>query len=99
MPMHGSDSYSTDFCPHKIKYPHKTLKSGLFYRAFDLFAKPTQTRRGVINKEELKRSLVQFGSSVASEKEINKLIDTLPISEDGACSEFDYMKHINMFMG
>jgi Ca2+-binding EF-hand superfamily protein len=64
-----------------------------------LFAKPTQTRRGVINKEILKQALIQFGSSVASEKEINKLIDSLPTSENGAYSDFDYLKHINMFMG
>ena len=64
-----------------------------------MFAKPLQTRKGVVNREVLRQVLVEYGSSAASEKEIAKLIEMLPSSEGGAADEFDYLKHINQFMG
>ena len=68
-------------------------------RAFDMFAKPVQGRKGSVNKDVLRHALLQYGSSVASEKEIHKLVDMLPASEGGATNEFDYAKHVNLFMG
>lgn len=68
-------------------------------RAFDLFAKPTQTRRGTVNKDVLRQALLDYGTSAASEKEISKLVDTLPTADEAGANEFDYLKHINMFMG
>lgn len=64
-----------------------------------MFAKPMQTRKGVINKDILRQALMQYGSSAATEKEINKLIEMLPSSDGTTSDEFDYNKHINAFMG
>jgi hypothetical protein len=64
-----------------------------------MFAKPTQTRKGVVNKELLRQALVQYGRSAATEKEITKLVEMLPSSEGGTSDEFDYAKHITQFMG
>jgi hypothetical protein len=68
-------------------------------RAFDMFAKPIQSRKGVINKDVLRQALLEYGSSAASEKEIHKLVELLPACEGGATNEFDYAKHVNLFMG
>lgn len=63
-----------------------------------MLAKGTQSRKGVVNKELLHQALVQYGSSVATEKEIAKLMEALPVSEGSSSNEFDYAKQISQFM-
>jgi hypothetical protein len=66
-------------------------------RAFDLFARATQKRPGVINKEILEQALLQYCAGVATDKEIHQLIDHLPFSEN-AYQEFDYATHVSSFL-
>lgn len=65
--------------------------------AFDVFARGTQTRNGVINKEILQQNLIQYGISAASERDIEKLVASLPCA-DNTVNEFDYVKHIATFL-
>jgi calmodulin len=67
-------------------------------RAFNLFAKKTNSRTGIIHKVALQTALQQYGSSVASAREIVKLVDSLPVCE-GSDGDFDYAKHIQTFVG
>ena len=55
-------------------------------------------RKGVVDKDLLRQALVQYGSSVASEQEISKLIDALPMPEGDTSNEFDYAKHIAQYL-
>jgi hypothetical protein len=66
-------------------------------RAFDLLARKTHGRPGIINKHALQQVLQQYGSSVASPKEIEKLVERLPEC-DGLDGDFDYEKHIRTFI-
>lgn len=66
--------------------------------AFDMFARPTQLRKGTVDKGVLRQALVQYGSSTATEAEIVKLIDSLPMSEGDTSNEFDYAKHISQYL-
>lgn len=66
-------------------------------RAFDLFARATQTRPGVINKDILEHALLQYGTGTAAPKEIRKLIEHMPIAEN-AYQEFDYGAHVAAFL-
>lgn len=65
--------------------------------AFDVFARGTQTRHGVIDKDILQQSLIQYGISAASERDIEKLVASLPCA-DNSVNEFDYVKHIATFL-
>eukprot|EP00892_Ulva_mutabilis_P010757 jgi/Ulvmu1/8053/UM004_0290.1 len=65
--------------------------------AFDLFARGSQARQGVIDKDILQQNLIQYGLSAASEREIQKLIASLPCA-DNSVNEFDYVKHIATFL-
>jgi hypothetical protein len=66
-------------------------------RAFDLFARATQKRPGVINKEVLEKALLQYGTGVATPREIHQLVEHLPIA-DNACQDFDYATHVSSFL-
>jgi Ca2+-binding EF-hand superfamily protein len=69
----------------------------LWCSAFDLFARGTQTRAGVINKDILEQALLQYGASVAQPKEIQKLVEFLPVAES-SYHEFDYASHVSTFL-
>ena len=79
-----------------VMWLHGTLR-WIPCRAFDLFARATQTRAGVINKEILEAALLQYGSSVATKKEIQKLVELLPVA-DNSYQEFDYATHVSTFL-
>lgn len=67
-------------------------------RAFDLFGKNTQSRRGVIDKDLLREALVQYGGDAATPKEIHKLVESLPSADSHGSNEFDYLKHVSSLM-
>ena len=64
-------------------------------RAFDLFGKDSGSRPGVVGIDVLRKSLEQYGGGAATNQEIAKLLQALPLT---AHQEFDYAKHIRQFI-